>query len=344
MDLLPSPEQTEIVDVVAGFLADRFPTSQLRERADATSSFDVATWAQCGELGWFALGLPEALGGVGYGMVEEALVFRELGRALAPGPFVASSLGARVAAAGGHADLAASIASGAAPVALATPRSASPFQVGATITGSFHVIDGPGATHHLIVTESDAVLVEAEAAGELEPLPSIDEGSRVARLTVDGARPIARLQGDEAAELWLRGTVLVAAMLTGVAEATRDQSAEYAKVRVQFGRPIGVHQAIKHACADMAVRAEAAGSQLMFAALSIDEARPDRVLQVASARVVATDAAIVNASANVQVHGGMGYTYEHDANLYVKRARILDRMLGDRHTHLATILASPAAQ
>lgn len=344
MDLLPSPEHAEIVGVVAGFLVDRFPTSRLRERADAASSFDAATWAQCGELGWFALGLPEALGGVGYGMVEEALVFRELGRALAPGPFVATSLAARAAAEAGATDLAASIASGAAPVALAAPRSAEPLQVGDVVNGSFHVIDGPGTTHHLIVTESDAVVIEADAAGELETLPSIDEGSRVARLTIDGARPVARLQGDEAAELWLRGSVLVAAMLTGVAEATRDQAAEYAKVRVQFGRPIGVHQAIKHACADMAVRAEAAGSQLVFAALSIDEARPDRVLQVASARVVATDAAIVNASANVQVHGGMGYTYEHDANLYVKRARILDRMLGDRHVHLATILQAPAAQ
>ena len=344
MDLLPSPEQQEIIDVVAGFLADHFPTSRLRERAGEPASFDAATWAECGELGWFALGLSEELGGVGYGMIEESLVFRELGRYLAPGPFVASSLGARVAAAAGSSELAASIAGGASPVALAAPRSGDPVAFGDTIAGTFHVIDGPGATHYLVVTETDAALVEAGAAGTLEPVPSLDEGTRVARLTVNAAPVAARLPGGEAAELWLRGTVLVSAMLTGVVEATRDQSARYAKERVQFGRPIGVNQAIKHACADMALRAEAAGTQLVFAALSIDGARPDRAFQVASARVVATQAAITNAAANVQVHGGMGYTYEHDANLYVKRVRILDRMLGGLRQHLADLLQAAPAQ
>lgn len=344
MDLLPSPEQTEIVDVVAGFLAARFPTSLLRDRAAEPGSFDAATWSECGELGWFALGLGEDLGGVGYGMVEEALVFRELGRFLAPGPFIPTALAARVAAIAGQSELAASIAGGASAVALAAPRSGEPMDVGETITGSFHVIDGPGTSHYLIVTATDAVLVAAGTAGELEPVPSIDEGARIARIAIDAAPASARLTGEDAAELWLRGTVLVSAMLTGVAEATRDQAAEYAKVRIQFGRPIGVNQAIKHACADMALRAEASGSQLVFAALSIDEQRADRAFQVASARVVATDAAITNASAGVQVHGGMGYTYEHDANLYVKRARVLDRMLGGRRRHLADLLRAAPAQ
>jgi alkylation response protein AidB-like acyl-CoA dehydrogenase len=342
VDLLPSPEQIEIVDVVAGFLADTFPTDTLRERATAEASFDAATWIACGELGWFALGLPEELGGVGYGMVEEALVFRELGRHLAPGPFVATALGARLAAVAGESVLASEIAAGTAPVALAAPRNGRP-EAGGSITGSFHVIDGPGAAHYLVLTGDAGALIAAGDGGSLVPMPSIDEGARVARLDLDGATPLASIGADDAAELWLRGTVLVSAMLTGIAAATRDLAADYAKVRVQFGKPIGVNQAIKHACADMALRAEAAESQAVFAALSIDEHRADRAFQVASARVIATDAAIANASANVQVHGGMGYTYEHDANLYVKRARILDRMLGSRRSHLADLLrASPA--
>lgn len=343
MDLLPSPEQIEIVDVVGGFLTDRFPTSRLRDRVDELASFDAATWAECGELGWFTLGLPEKLGGVGYGMAEEALVFRELGRYLAPGPFVASALAARLAAIAGQPDLAAAIGSGTAPVALAAPRGAAP-TLGDTITGSFHVLDGPGSTHLLVVTDREAAIVDAAAAGDLAPVPSLDEGSRVARLSMDAVPVVARVSGEEAAELWLRGTVLVTAMLTGLAEAARDQASQYAKERIQFGRPIGVNQAIKHTCAEMALRAEAAACQLVFSALSIDEQRPDRAFQVASARIVATDAAIANASANVQVHGGMGYTFEHDANLQVKRARLLDRMLGGKHKHLADVLAGAPAQ
>jgi alkylation response protein AidB-like acyl-CoA dehydrogenase len=345
MDLLPSPEQTEIVDVVAKFLAERFPTSLLRERAGEPQSCDAATWRECAGLGWFALGLGEELGGVGYGMVEEALVFRELGRSLAPGPFVAATLGARVAALAGNTALAAEIAGGDALVGLAAPRTfevsgepARAVTVGDTVSGSFHVIDGGGASHLLVATPSASALVEAASAGTPEPVPSIDEGTRIARVTIDRSTAVAAVGGSHAADVWMRGTMLVTAMLAGVAEATRDLAAEFAKNRVQFGRPIGVNQAIKHACADMALRAEAAGAQLVFAALSVDEQLRDAEFQVASARVVATDAAVRNASACVQVHGGMGYTYEHDANLYVKRARVLDRMLGSRPQHLAALL------
>jgi alkylation response protein AidB-like acyl-CoA dehydrogenase len=339
MDLLPSAEQDEIVAVVGAFLAEHYPTSLLRQRRAEPSSFDAVTWSQCGELGWFALGLPESLGGVGYALAEEALLFRELGRHLATGPFAASALAARVAAEAGAGALAADIAAGTSPVALAMPRHGEPV-VGNVVDGTFHVADGPGATHLLVVTPQAAAVVEAAGAGALEPVPSLDEGVRLARLTMERVPAVAALDGGAAAEIWLRGTVLISAMLTGVAEACRHLSTEHAKQRVQFGKPIGVHQAIKHACADMAMRAEAAGCQLVFAALSVDEQRVDRPFQVASARVVATDAAIRNASACVQVHGGMGFTFEHDSNLYVKRARLLDRMIGSRREHLAALLAA----
>ena len=129
-----------------------------------------------------------------------------------------------------------------------------------------------------------------------------------------------------------------------IAEATRDMSSEYAKIRVQFGPPIGVNQAIKHACADMALRAEAASAQLLFAALSVDEGRSDAAFQVAAARIVATDAAVENATRTIQVHGGMGYTFEHDAHLFLKRARVLDRVLGDSRSQMAALIDLPAAQ
>ena len=122
--------------------------------------------------------------------------------------------------------------------------------------------------------------------------------------------------------MYRRGAVLVAASLTGIAEATRDISAAHAASRFQFDRPIGVNQAIKHPCADMAVRAELAWAQTLFAALATDERRQDAEFHAIGAKVVAADAAERNVAATVQVLGGMGFTFEHDANLYVKRAHV----------------------
>jgi alkylation response protein AidB-like acyl-CoA dehydrogenase len=133
-------------------------------------------------------------------------------------------------------------------------------------------------------------------------------------------------------------------MLVGIAEATRDMATAYAKTREQFGKPIGVNQAIKHRCADMAVAADAAVNQLLFAALSVQEERPDADFQVAAARVVADQAALTNARHNVQVHGGMGFTAECDAHLYVKRAHLLGRTFGGLRGAQADLLAQPAAQ
>ena len=122
MDLLPSEEQIQIASVVADFLRDQMPINAIRQRRSESSAVDASTWARCGELGWFGLGLPEVDGGVGYGLAEEVLLFRELGRQLAPGPFVSSVLGARVAARAGADDIAAAIVAGTVSVGLAEAR------------------------------------------------------------------------------------------------------------------------------------------------------------------------------------------------------------------------------
>ena len=181
------------------------------------------------------------------------------------------------------------------------------------------------------------VLVETAAIGTAQSVPCVDPAVRLARVELDAvASRVIVTEGHD--QIGRRGSALVAAMLTGIAEATRDMSSEYAKIRVQFGRPIGVNQAIKHACADMALRAEAASAQLLFAALSVDEGRSDAAFQVAAARIVATDAAVENATRTIQVHGGMGYTFEHDAHLFLKRARVLDRVLGDSRSQMAALI------
>jgi alkylation response protein AidB-like acyl-CoA dehydrogenase len=167
--------------------------------------------------------------------------------------------------------------------------------------------------------------------------PSIDLASRWAQLDVTGD-PTCRTDGDAP---WVRGQVLVAAMLSGITEATRDASASYAKLRKQFDVAIGSFQAVKHRCAEQAVRAEAATQATTLAALSVDAGRDDASLQVASARLVAGDYAVTNAADNVQNHGGIGYTAEHDAHLFVKRAHALSLTLGEPSDLSAAVLNAP---
>jgi alkylation response protein AidB-like acyl-CoA dehydrogenase len=342
VDLLPTSEQHEIAAAAASLLAKELPITRLRELRGEPSSIDRRAWSRCAGLGWFALGLSEELGGVGYGLAEEALLFREIGRHLAPGPFLATTLGARVAAVAGATDLAAAIMGGEAVVGAAEARSAEAVVGAGGVTGSFDLIDPVGASHVVAVTPDGAALLSL-AGVDPEILPSIDPGVRLGRVRLDRA-PVVAFVSSDADPVFLRAAVLAAAMLVGISEATRDMAAEFAKVRVQFGKPIGVNQAIKHRCADMAMRAEVAQCQLLFAALSVDELRPDAAFQAAAAKVVATDAATRNAAENIQVHGGMGYTFEHDAHLYVKRAHVLDRLAGLGREHLTRLIQLPAAQ
>jgi alkylation response protein AidB-like acyl-CoA dehydrogenase len=342
MDLLPSQEQLEIVAAAASFLGKELPVARIRERRHEPSAVDLRVWARCAGLGWFGLTVPEEDGGVGYSLVEETLLFREIGRGLASGPFVATALAARVASAAGDRGLSHAVMAGETLVGLAQPLGVDPV-VADRVTGRFELLDATGAGYVLAVTSDGAAIVAADALGTVEPAEAIDPGVRLAYVELDDVPAVAFVP-TEREPSHERGTVLSSAMLVGIAEATRDMAAEYAKVRVQFGKPIGVHQAIKHRCADMAVRAEAASSQLFFAALSVETGRPDAVFQAAACKALATDAAIENAGANIQVHGGMGYTFEHDAHLYLKRARVLDHVMGRVREHLDRLAKLAPAQ
>ncbi len=340
MDLLLSDEQQEIASTVASLLTDDLGNDTIDVRRTPTP-INRETWARYGELGWFSLGLDEGLGGVGYGLAEEAILFREIGRQIPPGPFLASTLSARLAALGGQSQLAGSIAAGRTLVALAEPRNPDS-AAGASISGSFDLFDGQDAEYVLIVTPRGAALVAAEDLGSLQPTACIDPSVHLATVDLSGAgAALYRPAGDDL--LFERGTILIAATLAGVAEAVRDMATEYAKVREQFGRPIGVNQAVKHRCADMAILAEAAAAQVFFAAVSVDEGRGDAAFQASAARIVATDAALEGARANIQIHGGMGYTFECDANLFLKRSHVLDRQLGDKYAELDRLIDLPQA-
>lgn len=339
MDLLPTEEQEEIVATVRAQLERDFDLHQLAAHDGSASVVDRDLWRRCAELGWFGLGLTEALGGVGYTLAEEALLFEQLGAHATPGPFLATVLGARLAALSGHAELTSSILDGSAIVALAEPHGDAEAAAGEHVQGTFRVTDHGDADLVLVMAGDDASLVDADHV-TAEPIRSLDQLVPIAVGTLSG--PPVRCHLEGAASLWQRATVLVAAELAGIARATAEQSTQYAKDREQFGQPIGAFQAVKHRCADMAVRAEAATTLVRYAALAVLDGLPDASFHAHSARAVAANAAVTNAHTNVQNHGGIGFTWEHTAHRYVTRAQVRSRTLGDVRSHLAELLEQPA--
>lgn len=340
MDLLPSPQQLEIASSSASFLTTNLPTTRTREMIDERSNVDDRAWAAAANLGWFALGIPEADGGVGCGLADEALLFREIGRSLASGPFLSTVLAARVASFGGLPDLAAQIVGGA-KVGLAIPEGAAAGHRD-TVHGALQLLDAVGADLVVFAGPKSAGLLRMADLADVVPDTCIDETTRLAHANAHEATPVVIVDA-EVDPVERRGIVLVAALQTGIAEATRDIAAEHAKTRVQFGHPIGVNQAVKHPCADMAVRSELAWAQTLVAALAVDEHREDAELQALMAKVVAGHAAQQNAGATIQVLGGMGFTFEHNANLYLKRAYVLDHLFGVERDTLSRLIELPAS-
>ena len=342
MDLLPSNEQLEIVSAAEGFLSSRMPIKDIRLRIDEPTSADLDSWRVGAELGLTSLGLPEIHGGSGRGLDDEVLLFVTLGQHLATGPFLATTLGARIAGHCGNTELVAQITDGRALVGLATARDGGAV-VADGFTGTFDLIDSPGAGHLLLIGADGAALVEAGEFGEVHNVESIDPGTRLATATVTAGR-ILHWVPATVDPIRTRALLLAAAGLAGIAQAAAGMATEHAKVRVQFGRPIGVHQAVKHACADMAVQADAARSQVYFAAAALQAGRTDSVFQVMAASIAASRAAIDNCGANIQIQGGMGYTYEHNAHLFLKRAHVLSHLVDEPTDVLTELLQQGAPQ
>jgi alkylation response protein AidB-like acyl-CoA dehydrogenase len=337
VDLEPSSEQSQIAASIGALVDDVAPLHRTRELLGSDRSFEPDVWTRLADLGLFALGLPEAHSGAGYDLPEEALAFEQLGRRLVPGPLVATLLAARLAAEQGLSTLAEEIVSGAAPVAHLQPHGRTGARVGTSLDGRFTLVDAPGSRYGLAVTPASAALVELAAMAPGSPVVATDPTSRVG--VADLSLPAVVSARTE--DLWRRGVVLTAALLVGISRATLEASVSYVTVREQFGQPVGAFQAVKHRCADMAVLAAAAEAQTRMAALVAAADRDDAPMQVSAAKVVALRAAEENAAVNVLNHGGIGFTAEHDAHLYVRRAAALRRAFGDAASHRAGIAALP---
>lgn len=340
MDLLPGAEQLEIVEAAGDFLAERMPVERIRTQRHAEMTVAEHLWREGAEMGLLTLGLDEEFGGSGRPFDDEVLLFVEFGKRLAPGPFLPCTLAARVAARCGDTALAERIGSGRALVALAVLRGDGEAR---PIKGTFDVFEPAGASHALVVARSGAALVGIDALGELAPVDASDPGTRIATATVESAEPQYWLPAEDE-WVWGRAMVLSAAFLAGLAAAACASATEHAKTREQFGKPIGVHQAIKHACVDMEIAAEAAQAQTFFAAIALADGRSDALLQVLSAVSVAGSAAVDNAAAAIQVFGGMGYTFENDTHLYLKRAHVFRHLFAEPTEVLTELLAQERAQ
>ncbi|WP_286958360.1 MULTISPECIES: acyl-CoA dehydrogenase family protein [Arsenicicoccus] len=341
MRLIPTDDQDQLVRAAAEFLGEQLGTELVHRRNDA-QVVSAELWRRTADLGLLGAGLPEPAGGLGLGLVEEYLVLREVGRIPSPGPFVSTILAAHVAAASGDMSLAQSLVTGETRAGLVLPGPARRGDMVTAASGdSAYALDARPEGLVIMLARERAALYDTQGLAALDPAPSLDPASTLARVSMFGAEPLTEVTSG-ASDIFARAMVLTAAVLTGVAEGALAASTQHAKVREQFGRPIGVNQAVKHRCADMALRAEAAAGQTAFAAAAFEGGRPDAELHAVSALLMAQTAARENAAANVQLHGGMGFTAEADAHLYVKRAEVLTHLLGPRAGLLGRLIELPS--
>jgi len=307
MDFELSDDQQALAEGVAALCAGRFAMDAVR--AMQADGLDRGRWSELAETGVFALCLDEAEGGVGLGWAEAAVVFEQLGATLVPGPLVATTL-------------AAGLVEGAADgtVVVATiERSAGPVNVEHVAWADLVVISDDNG----LWSAPAADLVGAEAAHPLDPLTPV---RRVEAL------PQGEQIADAAAAVdWrLRGALLTSALQLGVSIGATDLAVAYAKEREQFGRPIGKFQAVKHRCADMVTRVEVLRAAVYAAAVTLDGRGVDSPQRsVSVAKILASSAAAACGKDCIQVHGGMGYTWEVDAHLFLKRAWVLDLAFGE---------------
>ena len=311
MDFELSDDEQLLAEGIRRLCAGRFSMDHVRA-GEGRQKLDQGDWAALADFGVFSLRLPEAAGGLGLGLAHAAVVFEELGRSLVPGPLVSSHVTAGLVDGAG---------SGEVVVGVVRERSGAPIVptlIGDLPSlGALVVIDGDGL-RRVDPASVDGRAVE-RAADPLTPLWAVDRlpaGERVA-----GAQM--------AATLWTDFLVLEGALLAGMAAATTELAVEYAKGREQFGRPIGSFQAVKHLCADMLVRAETARAAVHAAALTVDQPDVgDATLAATGAALLASEAAVTNAKTCVQVHGGMGFTWEVPVHLYLNRARLVSGSIG----------------
>jgi alkylation response protein AidB-like acyl-CoA dehydrogenase len=349
-------EQQAIKSTAHDFLAARYKSERIRELAESEHGFEQSDWDEMAELGWPGLALPEEWGGQGLGIVELAVLFEEMGYALVPSPLLSNTVAGLALALCGSDDqrerFLRPLAEGklrGTPALWDAGSAATPggFTMEARAEGDGVVLEGEkvlvmdaAAADFFLVATADGRrhLIERGATGvTLTPQTSIDLTRRLYSVRFEGVRVASGdtlpAEGAEYYPVFHCVCVALAAESTGIAQRTLEMAVAYAKDRQQFGRPIGSYQAVSHRCAQMLLEAENSRSAVYGAAWAAD-AEPESLPRAASiAKAYASDAGWRVPDASIQVHGGIGFTWEHDLHFFLKRGRANASMFGDAKWH-----------
>jgi alkylation response protein AidB-like acyl-CoA dehydrogenase len=357
MDFRITDEQTMLRDTVRSFVADKAPLASVREWMVSETGHDPDLWAAIAELGLASMHIPEEYGGAGFSFRELGVVLEEFGRGLTPSPLFASIvLGATAVLLAGSDEqkkaMLPEVAAGETTLTVAVLESGGTWDVDSmetrvaerggelVISGrKAHVVDGHAADHVVVAAKDDSaalrfVVVPGDAPGlTRRPVSTMDQTRRLAELGLDEVTvpAAAELGAVEAGMLDRLGDIAAVGLAyeqLGGAEAAMEMAVAYAKTRHQFGRPIGSFQAVKHMCADMLVAVESARSAVHAAGWAVDNDEEELAILAPLARTVCSQAYFDVAADNIQVHGGIGFTWEHDAHLYFKRAKSSQLLLG----------------
>jgi alkylation response protein AidB-like acyl-CoA dehydrogenase len=315
-------DQGEFAAAVRGYLAERFDLAAVRGVVeDATSDGNpAALWKAAGEQGWLAVTVPEEFDGLGLGLVEAQVIARALGAGVAPGPWRGTVLAAEAIRLAGSAE----------QKAAWLPRLAAGAAIGALASGSTLSAVEYGAIADVVVIPEGRLVTGASST----PRGSYDGTVRLADLT---GGTVEELSAPVEADIRARAAVLAASELVGIAREALTRTVAYDRERKQFGVPVGSFQAIKHTLADLHCTITMAEHAALYAAHAVDVGADDAALAVAVAKAKAGDAAVASTGAMIQYHGGIGYTWEHEAHLFYKRAKRLAGQWGDAGAHRARI-------
>jgi alkylation response protein AidB-like acyl-CoA dehydrogenase len=364
-----SEEQELLRNTARKFLENECTSGFVRERMAEPAGVTPGFWTKLGEQGWLGLVYPEEYGGSGLGFVDLVVLMEEMGRASMPGPFFSTVLlgGLAILEAGSVAqkkEWLTRVSQGQARLALAwTEPNARWDAAGVTVTareagGSFtlsgtklFVLDAHQADAIVVVARTresakaeegvTLFLVPKGTPGlDVKLLPTMDQTRKQCEVTLKDVRvPADAILGAKdqgwpvLSRVIDRATVALCAEMCGGAQRVLDMTTEYAKIRVAFGRPIGAYQGVKHRAADMLVEVENAKSLTYYAAWAVDENSPEAPLAVSMAKAYVSDAFRRVAGAGIQLHGGIGFTWEHDLHLYFKRAKNSEFAFGDATYH-----------
>ena len=316
-----SDDEQAIKRTAKDLLADRFKLERVRELAEA-GTYDEDAWKELCELGWPGIFVDEQYGGQGLGIVELIILMEELGYTLAPVPFLSNAAaGLMIQAAGSDEQKQRwlpGIASGEARGAAALVRG----------DEAKLVPDGDSAEVIVLCADGGVSVVERSAA-DVEPVATMDSTRRYARVRAGGGEPLPGEVGPGVGA----GLLAVSAELTGVAQRAMEMAVEYARDRKQFGRPIGAYQAVSHRCAQMLLETEGARSATYYGAWTADAQPEELELAASMAKAYSSDAGWRVCSSSLQVHGGIGFTWEHDLHFFLKRAKVDALLWGSASEH-----------